>query len=373
LNALADLISPGKCIGGHYTAFCLETDVCPSPPLSFILMGKKDITREDVLKAIAEFDQISQEAFLDKYGMKKATSYLLHYNGKTYDSKAILAAAHGFHPGFEPLPWKTFSGGENDAVKYLKKLGFSVPKTRLNWTWDELILACALVCKHDWKVLDESHPDVRELSDLLQMLPIYPVEERPSDFRSAGAVEAKLQNLRTAREDYGKKKSHGSRLDSVVVQAFLDDPEKMQAAAEAIRVGLKSGELQEDYEGLPDIDDPDTDEGTPEGRLLLRKHLYRERNPKKRQEKIDQHKKANNGKLACETCGFDFGAVYGDHGDGYIECHHIVPLSESGETTTRLADLILICSNCHRMIHRRSPWLKPDELRAMITSLNNPV
>jgi 5-methylcytosine-specific restriction protein A len=26
----------------------------------------------------------------------------------------------------------------------------------------------------------------------------------------------------------------------------------------------------------------------------------------------------------------------------------------------------LICSNCHRMIHRRAPWLKPEELRELI-------
>ena len=65
------------------------------------------------------------------------------------------------------------------------------------------------------------------------------------------------------------------------------------------------------------------------------------------------------GQLACETCGFDFKAMCGPHGDGYIECHHVIPLHASGETKTRLDDLILICSNCHRMIHRRTGvvWL----------------
>ena len=37
-----------------------------------------------------------------------------------------------------------------------------------------------------------------------------------------------------------------------------------------------------------------------------------------------------------------------------------------GEVKTRLDDLILICANCHRMIHRHNPWLTPDHLRALV-------
>ncbi|WP_427888645.1 HNH endonuclease [Kribbella sp. GL6] len=50
-------------------------------------------------------------------------------------------------------------------------------------------------------------------------------------------------------------------------------------------------------------------------------------------------------------CGFDFNATYGTCGSGYIECHHRTPLGVTGQTHTLLADLALICSNCHRMIH----------------------
>jgi predicted HNH restriction endonuclease len=28
-----------------------------------------------------------------------------------------------------------------------------------------------------------------------------------------------------------------------------------------------------------------------------------------------------------------------------------VPLAESGSTATKLADLALVCSNCHRILH----------------------
>ena len=59
------------------------------------------------------------------------------------------------------------------------------------------------------------------------------------------------------------------------------------------------------------------------------------------------------GKLECEVCKFNFYEVYGNHGKDFIECHHKKPISEitPGMKTT-LDDLALVCSNCHRMIHR---------------------
>ena len=75
-----------------------------------------------------------------------------------------------------------------------------------------------------------------------------------------------------------------------------------------------------------------------------------------------------NQPLLCEACGFDFEQVYGEHGKGFIECHHTKPVSElkAGEKT-KLSDLALVCSNCHRMIHRRRPWLSVSELGELLS------
>jgi 5-methylcytosine-specific restriction protein A len=74
------------------------------------------------------------------------------------------------------------------------------------------------------------------------------------------------------------------------------------------------------------------------------------------------------GRLACEACGFDFRERYGERGEGFIECHHLSAVStlRPGQRT-RLSELALVCSNCHRMIHRRTPWLALDELRALVS------
>ena len=52
-------------------------------------------------------------------------------------------------------------------------------------------------------------------------------------------------------------------------------------------------------------------------------------------------------------CGFDFEEKYGELGKGYIEVHHIKPLSEIDEevVVNPETDLICVCSNCHRKIH----------------------
>lgn len=71
--------------------------------------------------------------------------------------------------------------------------------------------------------------------------------------------------------------------------------------------------------------------------------------------------------LRCEICGFSFIEKYGDIGDGFIEAHHIIPLSTLEDTTiTRENDLILICSNCHRMLHRDNSVLSPLDLKNRI-------
>ncbi len=50
-----------------------------------------------------------------------------------------------------------------------------------------------------------------------------------------------------------------------------------------------------------------------------------------------------------------------------MEAHHTRPVHEINPgQVTRLADLALVCANCHRMIHARRPWLTMPELRALL-------
>ena len=104
-----------------------------------------------------------------------------------------------------------------------------------------------------------------------------------------------------------------------------------------------------------------------EGKELLRLHLQRERNQYLITKSKQKFRSEHNGRLYCEICGFDFSEVYGDLGIGFIEAHHVKPVSEMlpGETV-RIDDIVMLCSNCHSMVHRKKPWPTRDKLKEII-------
>lgn len=104
----------------------------------------------------------------------------------------------------------------------------------------------------------------------------------------------------------------------------------------------------------------------PEGREYEMRHKARERNPTL-VEKAKAQFRDRYGRLFYEVCFFDFQITYGMAGEGFIEAHHKVPLSElESGAKVRIADLALVCSNCHRILHRRRPWLTISALRKII-------
>jgi hypothetical protein len=77
--------------------------------------------------ALSELDHLGREAFLDRYGFGRARKYSLVWNGRRYDSKAIVGAAHGYEfPLLGPLAASGFSEGELTVARKLRSPGFEV-------------------------------------------------------------------------------------------------------------------------------------------------------------------------------------------------------------------------------------------------------
>lgn len=107
-------------------------------------------------------------------------------------------------------------------------------------------------------------------------------------------------------------------------------------------------------------------EAAKEGGIVVREHAIRERDPRISKTKKARFKKKH-GHLFCEACEFDFEETYGSFGEDYIECHHIRPLSSlKKEKKTTMDDLVLLCSNCHRMVHRKKEPLPISKLKKML-------
>lgn len=107
----------------------------------------------------------------------------------------------------------------------------------------------------------------------------------------------------------------------------------------------------------------ENDELLREGKVTYYLSKRYERNPENRLQAIHYHG------LTCKVCGFDFQEYYGELGRNYIEVHHINPIStynEEVEIDPRV-DLIPLCANCHRMIHRsKDKVLRPEDLRKIL-------
>lgn len=111
--------------------------------------------------------------------------------------------------------------------------------------------------------------------------------------------------------------------------------------------------------GLPDLD---LNASAKEGKRRLVTHLRIERVPSLAPKKKAQFRKQHGGRLFCECCRHDY-QEYGQNHEAMFEVHHLKALGGSAkEVETKLEDLAVVCSNCHRVIHRHNPLIGVDQL-----------
>jgi 5-methylcytosine-specific restriction protein A len=197
----------------------------------------------------------------------------------------------------------------------------------------------------------------------LNALPIHLDRPDAERFRNPNGVSMKLGHFLHVDPQYPGKGLDGcSRLDREVFNEFAGDLPRLTEITTAIKVAANAPDCLQIH-----LKSSNDEECPVEGHILLRLHLERERNPR-----IVARKKAfcllMHSRLACEVCEFDFHAFYGPDGAGYIECHHIRPLATAMPIArTRLSDLALVCSNCHRILHRGRSVISVSDLRETVS------
>jgi 5-methylcytosine-specific restriction protein A len=90
--------------------------------------------RSAVDSAVAEFQRIGRNAFLEKYGFAESRAYFANIDDELIDSKPLVAAiwAHQY-PERPPLAAEDFSGGPANTGRALKRLGVPlVTQAQLN-------------------------------------------------------------------------------------------------------------------------------------------------------------------------------------------------------------------------------------------------
>lgn len=226
------------------------------------------------------------------------------------------------------------------------------------WSRDELTLALDLYVKTSGNPTAKDDAALEALSSILNKMHRLNGGGGNDTIRNRNGVYLKVINFRSSDPlylDQGKVgMQRGNRLEAVLWAEYDGRLADLASDAEAIRqavIGADEAALAK----LP-LAEPYVGE---EGGVIMRLHKRYERDPKLVREK----RKAAAGSLACEVCGFDFEKAYGQLGAGYIEVHHTKPVHTlRPDTKTKLADVALLCANCHRMAHR---WRTPLALDAI--------
>ena len=331
-------------------------------------MSLADLTTVAVEAALAEYDAMGRDAFLAKYGYGDAKRYWIIRNGKRYPSKAIAGAAHKYVEGQTSALRAPEFGGDATVVRKLRKLGFELetPSRNPDWTRDELVLALDIYVTNPANPPGKETAAVSELSELLNKLHRLNGVIATDTLRNPNGVYLKLMNFRSSDPAYvaqGKVgMTRGNSLEGLLWAEYEGCRDALAEDAKTIRAAV----LSANETALAKLPPAEPYEGE-EGGVVVRLHRRYERDPKLIAEKKKAAKAA--GALACEVCDFDFSKRYGELGLDFIEVHHVNPVHQMKPgAKTKLADLALLCSNCHRMAHRKRIPLSLAELRAALRS-----
>lgn len=206
-----------------------------------------------------------------------------------------------------------------------------------SFTRDEVILALDVFYSSPKGRVTADSDEIKELSLLLNRLPIHPVENRRADFRSPAGITTQLIRFRSSCIS-GKKGQNVGELFFHVAFEYEDRVNELHSIARAIRKN------KEAFVSL--FGSPLEDNGFPEGILLGHLHNI-----------IEQR---DGAKLAmkdhCEICNSSPALCYRNVGQ-LLQTHLVVAPTLMDYSEKYTADSFLtVCPTCHAALHRYRPW-----------------
>jgi 5-methylcytosine-specific restriction protein A len=342
----------------------------------------EDITRDDVLSAIADFDSgMVQHHFHD------SEKYDLLHDGKRYPPKAILGISARRSAG-RVLEPSEFSGGESSACfRVLRKCGFKIelkpslhaaPKTLLyawnpsRWDWEGFEDAVATVREGKPHKMYWSCGNTKNIAKgdrfLLVRLGVepkgivgcgvvvsspYPLPHWDKEKRAEGK-----EALRTDLEFTSLSPNPIITLHELE-QLYPDVSWTPQSSGISVGEDIAS-ELLAIFEGeaIGSASDSTKFEQTVR-RLRSAKMVAKpdgQKAPKKVTRSAEQYERdpkvkawvLQNAKGKCELCESD-APFMDDAGFPFLEVHHVVPLADGGDDV--VSNAVALCPNCHRECH----------------------
>ncbi len=157
-----------------------------------------------------------------------------------------------------------------------------------------------------------------------------------------------------------KAKAHESRITpimSYIRQYLIRSGDKLTFSRPIGNNDVYSIEYEEGY--TPHLPGEESLINSMEGAVRRISVNQYERDPRCRTQAIQKHG------VRCFGCRLELAEMYGIIARGYIQIHHVKPVS-SGITKTKIDDLIPLCPNCHIIVHLKDPPLTVNELKDII-------
>ena len=232
---------------------------------------------------------------------------------------------------------------------------------RYRWDREEHILLLNEYLEYTPHIPGKHSKEIEDISNLLRRYHQQKGNPIHEHLRNVNGVYMKLMNFRRFdpnTESKGLPK--GNRLEGEIWEEYAENRSELRKIAELIKETILQGIV------LSGAESEESLEMETEGRVIGTIHKRHERSLKNKQNKVKDFKRRYGG-LFCEACQFDFEKSYGERGVDFCEVHHEIPISEMRPGyKTQIQDLRCVCANCHRIIHRRRPWLTVDEVKNLL-------
>lgn len=318
----------------------------------------QNITKVHLLQAIKLIDKDGVPA------RRKSTGYDVLYEGKLYPPKYVLAIANtlvnneelrDFSGGkesnhfLEQRGFKILSKSQGDIEFYINPLISSKRPREYNLYNEgkrDAIIYEYLFNSKSHRSLDESILGIpvnkRTGHESMNILHFIGLKNDHKGIFERIELEKSIEILKAQKSDF-----------LIVIEALMRIHGSVQKGDDLIKV------LEEDL----DSEKSEEENYYSDGATKYYHGKRYERNILNRKKAIEAHG------LTCFGCNFNFEEVYGERGKDFIEIHHIKLLSslEREMIINPAKDLVPVCSNCHRMIHRKKrEFLSIDELKELI-------
>lgn len=160
---------------------------------------------------------------------------------------------------------------------------------------------------------------------------------------------------------------------SYIISALPDETKlrsDLQEIVRAYRALIYRGGIDADVESQNDVGE---EFALPTSTTIIETRKYALHRKIERNRTAAKQAKKFHGTV-CQACGLDFAKRYGAIGQGFIEAHHLRAISTLKEGVAVsydvAADFAVLCSNCHRMIHRSADPSDLSAFRALVKSRN---